>query len=97
MFTIDHIIEKSYQEWIVQNVAEGEDFGNCTLWCRVMQQAFPELERIEGDVYGKMFLERSTRPHYHEYLITPEGKIIDPTAGQFDLIFGKGKWYYDRE
>ncbi len=95
MFSTTDVVKRAYDNWIAENVAEGEDVGNCTLWARVMKQAFPELMLVSGFAEGAMFFG-SKLPHYHEYLITQDGDIIDPTASQFDLLFGKGEWEYIR-
>lgn len=71
--------------------------GNCTLWSRVMSQAFPELILVGGYVKGDGSAFFSAfNFNYHEYLITPDGDIVDPTGSQFDYLLGHGRWHYER-
>lgn len=81
---------RAYRNWIEQNVSVEEAFGNCSLWVRVMQQAFPELEIIIGSVK-----HRHCDEAYHEWLKTAEGTIIDPSRKQFDLMFDND-WKYNQ-
>ena len=99
-------IIKCYQSWIEENIPKDELVGNCTMWARVMNQAFPELILVGGYVVRNKvsgdddffappypsFLSCS----YHEYLITEDGDIVDPTAIQFDALIGKDNWRYNR-
>lgn len=84
---------RAYEIWIKENVDPGETFGNCTLWTRVMQRDFPELERIEGAVIH----EHAPYGTYHEYLKAHDGTIIDPSRAQFDCMFGTNWEYKDEE
>ena len=83
---------RAYKLWIEEYVDPDETFNNCTLWTRVMQRDFPELERIEGYVVH----EYATHGAYHEYLKAPDGTIIDPSRAQFDAMFGTN-WEYKNE
>lgn len=81
---------RAYENWIELNVIDEELFMNCSLWVRVMRQAFPELTIVFGSVR-----HRYARSAYHEYLITEDGEIVDPTRKQFDSMFGDN-WSYNR-
>lgn len=102
---LNDFILKCYQAWIDENIPKDEIFGNCSIWSRVMHQAFPELiivggyairnERKKDDFFydaSPSFLNKN----YHEYLITENGDIVDPTAVQFDKLLGCGNWHYER-
>lgn len=101
-------ILKCYAAWIDENVPKDEIVGNCTLWSRVMKQAFPELILVGGyttkvdpppgeeEPYDFSLSLNFFRCNYHEYLITEDGDIVDPTAAQFDAMIGRGNWRYDR-
>lgn len=94
---------KCYAAWIDENIPIDEIMGNCTMWARVVHQAFPELILVGCYVHADDpdpddFFPACPifRTSYHEYLITEDGDIVDPTAKQFDLMMGKGKWFYNR-
>lgn len=96
---LNKFILKCYQDWIDTSIPKDEIASNCTLWARVMRQAFPELILVGGYVCacdpGSLFISVFAY-NYHEYLITENGEIVDPTATQFDTFIGHGEWYYDR-
>lgn len=104
MTSIQRFEMKCYQAWISDNIPHGEKTGNCTIWARVMSQAFPELILVGGYVrrkkdaspFGTGMNWSAFNNSYHEYLITEQGEIVDPTAKQFDFFIGPDKWYYDR-
>lgn len=85
---MENMEHRAYELWIQHNVSRDEAFQNCTLWTRVMQRDFPELRRVEGAVK-----HRYSMHDYHEYLLAPNGEIIDPTRSQFDDLFGTD-WEY---
>jgi len=86
--TIKDIEHRAYQLWIIENVSPTEAIGNCSMWVIVMKQAFPELKIVKGYVKNTF-----TNNAYHEYLIAPNGSIVDPTRAQFDNLFGSN-WSY---
>lgn len=47
-YMIDRIIMKAYQDWIDTHVPEDETITTCTIWTRVMREAFPELIHVGG-------------------------------------------------
>ena len=79
---------RAYETWIQDNVTPDLAFQNCALWTRMMKENFPELRRVEGAVK-----HRFSSHAYHEFLVAPNGTIVDPTRSQFDDIFGDG-WEY---
>jgi len=82
---------EKYSNWINQNVAPEDTPGECAYWSKVMLQNFPELLHIGGEVFHQF----AKSGEYHEYLMTKDGKIIDPTRHQFDHIFGDN-WSYGK-
>ena len=70
-------MEAKYLSWVEQNV-EGDGYGECDHYTRVMQEAFPELRRARGFYYCFIWGERQ-----HWWLVDPNGSIVDPTAAQF--------------
>ena len=67
---------QNYQKWMKQNILD--PYGTCCHATKLMQEEFPELERVRGHYYDTIWGERE-----HWWLIAPKGKIIDPTAQQF--------------
>lgn len=68
-----------YRDWITSHVKSSEDaYGKCEIVTLEMQQAFPELKRVKGHYYCSAWGERT-----HWWLVTPDGRIVDPTASQF--------------
>lgn len=76
-------MKDKYKNWII---AYEERVGNVINKCESatleMQQAFPELIRVRGNV----IIPYSNRRPEHWWLKTPDGTIIDPTEIQFVLI-----------
>ena len=95
MTVLNKFIMGCYKGWIEQNVPLYETAGNCTIWVRAMAAAFPELMPVGGYVQGINSMGWFTWPQYHEYLITEEGEIVDPTRVQYDKLFDGG-WEYLR-
>ncbi len=94
---MEWFIHQCYEQWIEENIPKDELVGNCTMWVRVMQQAFPELTMVGGYIKGDGSAFFSFfNFNYHEYLVTEDGAIVDPTKVQFDALLGKGKWCYER-
>jgi len=87
--TIKHIEHRAYQLWIEENISSDDAIGNCSMWVIVMKQAFPELKIVKGSISNQF-----TNNGYHEYLIAPNGSIVDPTRAQFDNLFGNN-WKYN--
>lgn len=69
-------MEPKYAEWIVANVPD--PVGRCVEATAAMVAAFPELKRVRGHVYNVVWGERE-----HWWAVTPDGSVVDPTAGQF--------------
>jgi len=102
MFTLDDFKLRIYDSWIDEHIPKDEIMGNCTIWARVMRETFPELIHVGGYMMKKKrepvqdpfwddlsadFWNFGSRPHYHEYLRTPEGEVVDPTRIQFPTNF----------
>ena len=81
--------KRIYQTWIEQNITQENALENCAFWALIMQREFPELTIIKGAIK-----HRFSEDCYHEYLRAPDGEIVDPTAIQFDLLFGPENWEY---
>lgn len=101
---IDRIVARAYQQWIDLHVLKDEVMGNCTIYSRVMKAVFPELIHVGGYVRLKQMEDDfwgvfdssiifGGRSHYHEYLRSPAGDIVDPTGIQF----GSGVEYVECE
>lgn len=68
-----------YTAWIRTHVPSPEyAFGNCLTVTKKMQEAFPELTTVYGNYYCLVWGKR-----WHQWLVTPAGEIVDPTAQQF--------------
>lgn len=74
-----------YSEWIASNVT-GSGYGQCAEVTLAMAAAFPELRRVRGHYYCFAWGERT-----HWWLVAPDGRIVDPTAGQFPSA-GRGEY-----
>lgn len=74
----------TYEEWVQANV--DQTYGKCAEVTLAMQKVFPELVRVRGCYMCPIWGER-----LHWWLVTPDGKIIDPTASQFP---SKGAFEY---
>lgn len=70
----------TYQGWIANWLATNSPYGQCESATAAMAAAYPELRRVRGHV-DTMWGRRA-----HWWLITPDGEIIDPTAGQFQGV-----------
>lgn len=70
----------AYCDWIAAYVEQqdGALLGKCSAACNEMILVFPELKIIRGHVYDAYWGKRG-----HFWLVTEDGKIIDPTRGQF--------------
>lgn len=66
----------TYLEWIETNVTK--PYGRCAEYTLKMIAQFPELTRVRGHYYCPVWGKRE-----HWWLQTPDGEVIDPTAGQF--------------
>ena len=77
--------DQKYIDWINQNVKDG-GYGHCKELSEQMQKAFPELKLVRGHYYCLVWGERG-----HWWLVSPDGVIVDPTAGQFPTK-GRGKY-----
>jgi hypothetical protein len=64
-----------YARWIAEHAA-GDVSGLCDPMTEAMAQAFPELARVYG-LYVVPDAEHSWR---HWWLVTPDGRIVDPTC-----------------
>jgi hypothetical protein len=96
----DWLLQRIYEGWIEEHIPKDEVVGNCTIWARVMREAFPELIHVggyvrlkvkESDLWGDFWSSQdvvaasifANHSHYHEYLRTQSGEIVDPTGKQF--------------
>lgn len=83
----------TYEEWISRYALRRPHgplsavlLGRCKEATAEMLDAFPELRQAVGHVltsWGK-------RGHF--WCVAPDGKIIDPTAAQFEIIFSYEEW-----
>ncbi len=68
-----------YQEYLKSlEMTYLKAYGNCEPVCRKMKDKFPELKLIRGHYYCDGWGKRM-----HWWLLSSDGKIIDPTAIQF--------------
>ena len=71
-----------YQKWIAEYIDRTPHLrGQCKPACEEMQRAFPELLITKGHVSTVWGRDQ------HWWLKTTEGKIIDPTASQYPVVF----------
>lgn len=61
--------------------------GQCKPEVEAMKEKFPELEVVRGHVTA-WFSSVGPMRRAHWWLTDPEGNIVDPTAGQFELGVG---------
>ena len=85
-----------HQTWIQDYLASFENpfkatYGKCAEVSQMMQEAFPELERVRGYVYTPW----GKREHW--WLKTTDETIVDPTADQFPSIFEYEEWHEGME
>lgn len=79
-------LEQRYKEWIETWCSKNRAYGNCEPAVLALLQAFPELKHVRGHVWttwGK---------RAHNWAITSDGNIVDPTASQFEAIFEYEPW-----
>lgn len=78
----------TYEEWIAAYVEkkEGKLLGRCKEAVEEMVLAFPELKKVPGHVYCGW----GRRGHW--WCVTSDGKIVDPTVQQFDIVFEYEPW-----
>jgi hypothetical protein len=67
----------NYQQWIAAHQPT-DPRGKCVDTTKAMAEAFPELRRVRGHYLCPFDGRRA-----HWWLVTPEGRIIDPTVEQF--------------
>lgn len=79
-----------YAQWIEAYVKrrDGAVLGLCNAAVEEMSNVFPELTRVFGHVY--VFGGGGMRGHV--WLVDPDGNIVDPTASQYQHIFGYDHW-----
>lgn len=75
-----------YMEWI-RNYS-GETWRKCSEVTLEMNEEFPELIRTRGHVE----IAESPNPQQHWWLETTDGKVVDPTAGQWSMILCYHPW-----
>ena len=69
-----------YQAWIDANCPDPKlTLGRCKQFALKMKEAFPELRVTNGFVTLLLYDEALT----HWWCVTPDGVIVDPTAGQY--------------
>lgn len=83
----------TYEEYIKERIKDqykGDPrltLGKCVEEVHAMHQEFPELEVVKGHVYVEWFAgHQRERKRGHWWLVTSDGDIVDPTAGQFPVI-----------
>lgn len=74
-----------YEAWIADHYPDG-GYGKCKEATREMVATFQELVIVRGNYYDLAWGERK-----HWWCRTADGKIVDPTAGQFPT---KGRGTY---
>ena len=73
----------NYKECIQALLELGEDpLGRCAEWTAALVYNFPELKRVRGFVTLRSGMRRS-----HWWCEDAAGKIVDPTASQFDTKY----------
>jgi hypothetical protein len=71
--------EAAYEGWIAEWASKQRLLrGRCASATAEMVEAFPELRRVAGWVFGA-----KTPPTEHFWCVTPDASIVDPTASQF--------------
>jgi hypothetical protein len=78
----------AYDAWIEAHVPDfSAAYGKCASVTEHMAAAFPELRRVRGHYYDFGWGERA-----HWWLVTADGRIVDPTAKQFP---SRGQGHYE--
>jgi hypothetical protein len=79
----------TYAEWIEAYIKsqKGIVYGQCSSAVAAMVKEFPELRIVRGHVFDLMWGQRS-----HWWLVTVDGKIVDPTKSQFPCVMGYEEW-----
>lgn len=75
----------AYADWIAAEIKT--TYGECAEATSRMLEVFPELTRVRGHYYCPIWGERA-----HWWLVTDDGKIVDPTKDQFP---SKGIGHYE--
>lgn len=73
-----------YEAWIEAYVSrQPKRFvrGLCEEASKEMVEAFPELKRVCG------FVHTPNGKEEHWWCVTADGKVVDPTASQFSVVF----------
>lgn len=78
-------MKAEYQQWIKKNVCD-YPLGSCRSYTERMVKAFPELRAARGFYHCPIWDRRE-----HWWCVTPNNKIVDPTAMQFPSK-GTGKY-----
>lgn len=66
-----------YEQWIMANV-DDDGWGLCKFYSGYMVMSFPELVRVQGCYVD------GEGVHGHFWCRTGDGRIVDPTSGQFE-------------
>lgn len=82
----------NYDAWIAAWVAEHGAFGRCKEAVAAMREAFPELREARGYAIDGRWGMRA-----HWWCVAPDGAIVDPTAGQFPMLFDYEEWEPGKE
>jgi hypothetical protein len=70
--------------WVEQNRHRfGE--GDCIMACDEMERLFPDLTHVCGSVVVTTH-DGETGPGDHDWMVTSDGHIIDPTSHQFRCV-----------
>lgn len=87
--TADQLAQRrtAYSEWIASYLERNRStLGKCHSATSEMMTEFPELQLVKGHVYCP-FGKRG-----HVWLKDPDGKVVDPTASQFGMVFDYEPW-----
>lgn len=75
-----------YDKWIKRWCEANQAYGGCAKAATELVEAFPELTAVKGHAYT----DWGKRAHW--WTTTAEGKVIDPTASQFGVVFEYEPW-----
>jgi hypothetical protein len=79
--------DEKYNTWITNKLSTSNPWNMCDEWTKEMNNEFPELTRIRGQV---LLTNGWYRAHW--WLVDTAGNVIDPTASQFSSdYFGGSK------